>query len=142
MSRSFKTKMILMLSFFCILSMSLRAQTLDYKTFSRVFKKVSNSVVSIEVNTTQIINGQPKTIESGGSGVIISSDGHIITNKHVVNSQTRTFKVKLANGMEAVASFVGMAPDTDLSLLKLNSGLQNGIEPIALGDSSAVEEGD
>jgi len=135
-------KLIGSLVIFYSFGFQLSAQTLDSKTFSRVFRQVRNSVVSISVSITRIVDGQPKTVASGGSGVIISQDGQIITNKHVVSEQTRTFRVTLAGGPEFNASFVGMAPDTDLSLIKLDSLPQGGLEPMPLGDSSNVEEGD
>lgn len=126
----------------CLLGSYLYAQAIDQKTFSRVFKQVKLSAVTIVVSATEIVGGQPKTVEGGGSGVIISIDGLIVTNKHVVSDKTRTFKIILSNGEEVRASFVGMAPDTDLSIIKLDAIPRGGINPISLGDSDKIEEGD
>lgn len=126
---------------FYFLAFSLFGQPLDQKTFSQVFQKVKDSVVSIKVSATTIVNGQPKTVEGGGSGSIVSSGGFIITNKHVVNDTTRSFKVILSGGEEVAASFVGMAPDTDLSLIKLTVLPIGGVKPIAFGDSDKIEVG-
>ena len=125
----------------CFLVVSLRTQPLDQKVFGEVFKKTRDSVVTIRISTTVIINGQPRTTEGGGSGSIVSLEGLIVTNKHVVNDTTRSFKVVLSDGREFSASFVGMAPDTDLSLIKLNT-TPAGLKPITLGDSDKIEEGD
>lgn len=123
------------------LALVLSSQPIDRKAFNEVFKKTRDSIVTIEIKTTEIVNGQPKTVESGGSGSIVSSDGLIITNSHVVNNSTRSFKVIMSDGKEFAASFVGMAPDTDLSLIKLNTP-PNGLKPINFGDSDKIEEGD
>ncbi len=128
--------------FLYLLAVSLCAQPLEHKTFGNIFKKARDSVVTIKVSATEIVNGQPKTVEGGGSGVIVASDGLIVTNKHVVKDTTRSFKVILSNGKELAASFVGMAPDTDLSLIKLVSLPVDGVRPIDLGDSDRAEEGD
>lgn len=131
---------VLKFIFFLCLPMVVHAQPIDRKVFSEVFKKISDSVVTIKVSTTEIVSGQPKTVESGGSGSVISTDGLIVTNKHIVDDTTRSFKVILG-GKEFAATFVGMAPDTDLSLIKLNVP-PAGLKPIALGDSDKIEEGD
>lgn len=124
-----------------LLAIPLYGQSLDQKIFAEVFKKVKDSVVSIKISTTVVEDGQPKTVEGGGSGIIVSSDGLIITNKHVINDTTRSFKVILSDGQELAASFVGMAPDTDLSVIKLNSVPTSGAKPIVLGDSDKIEVG-
>lgn len=132
-------KLIIVLVFFCF-NLILSGQPLDRKAFSEVYKKAKGSVVMIRISTTVTAAGRLETIQGGGSGVIISSDGLIVTNKHVVDDTTRSFKIILSNGEERGASFVGMAPDTDLSLIRLDK--PDGLIPLVLGDSDKAEEGD
>jgi serine protease Do len=74
-----------------------------------------------------------------GSGFIISSDGYIFTNNHVVEKADK-IKVKLSNGREYDASVKGRDPRTDIALIKINP---EGILPTAkLGDSDKLRVGD
>ncbi|GBR38997.1 endopeptidase DegP/Do [Neoasaia chiangmaiensis NBRC 101099] len=83
---------------------------------------------------------QPKrTVEARGSGFIISGDGYIVTNNHVVNGATRV-SVTLDDGTTLPAKVVGRDPQTDVALLKIKP---NGTLPfIELGDSDAVQPGE
>ncbi len=77
--------------------------------------------------------------ESGlGSGVIISPDGYILTNDHVVREATEIL-VSLADGRELDAEVVGSDPKTDIAVLKVEA---EDIPHLPLGDSSEVEVGD
>jgi S1-C subfamily serine protease len=72
-----------------------------------------------------------------GSGVILTSDGYILTNRHVVaNSQSLT--VAFADGKELPASIIKIATDTDLALIKVNA---TGLHAAAIGDSNAIQVG-
>ena len=66
--------------------------------------------------------GEPQTREqrAGGSGVIISADGYIVTNNHVVEDATK-LKVKLNDGRIFDAELVGTDPTTDIALIKIDS---------------------
>ncbi len=83
--------------------------------------------------------GEMKT-HALGSGFIISSEGFILTNNHVVEKATE-IKVKLDNGKEYDAKIVGRDKKTDLALIKVkpDSGFP---KPVALGDSNAIRVGD
>jgi serine protease DegS len=81
----------------------------------------------------------PNRLESSlGSGVIISSDGYILTNYHVI-SGADAIQVGLQDGRSATAHIVGVDPDTDLALLKVD--LPN-LKPIELGRSDDLHVGD
>jgi serine protease Do len=76
--------------------------------------------------------------QSLGSGFIISSDGYILTNNHVVD-KARGIKVALADGRVFEAKLVGKSPDIDIALIKIDV---TGLPSAALGDSDAAEVGD
>ncbi|HLU61569.1 MAG TPA: trypsin-like peptidase domain-containing protein [Gammaproteobacteria bacterium] len=83
--------------------------------------------------------GLEQPIESTlGSGVIVSADGYILTNNHVI-SGAEAIQVALADGRIADADIVGSDPDTDLALLKI--GL-TGLPAIRLGRSDSIRVGD
>ncbi len=75
-----------------------------------------------------------------GSGFVISSDGYILTNNHVVE-KAQEIKVKLESGKEYEAKVVGRDPKTDIALLKVNPE-GNFPEPAVLGDSDSIRVGD
>jgi serine protease Do len=80
------------------------------------------------------------TTHALGSGFIISSDGLILTNNHVVEKATE-IKIKLINGKEYDAKLVGRDPKTDLALVKVTPD-KDFPKPVVLGDSDAIRVGD
>ena len=111
-------------------------------TQSQVYDMVKDSVVEI---TTDFLTsyGNFQYVSSGaGSGVIVSEDGYIVTNNHVIVSENNvadTINVRLTDGTEYEASLVGRDEDSDIALLKIDA---EGLEPAIFGDSSALEVGD
>lgn len=81
---------------------------------------------------------QQRIQRSLGSGVIISRDGYLLTNHHVINGADEIV-VLLADGREALAREVGFDTETDLAALKID--LPN-LEPIAIGDANRMRVGD
>lgn len=82
---------------------------------------------------------QKRTVEARGSGFIISSDGYVVTNNHVVNGATKV-SVTLDDGTTLPAKIIGRDPKTDVALLKIKP---NGKLPfIELGDSDNVQPGE
>jgi len=73
-----------------------------------------------------------------GSGFVISSDGYILTNNHVVDDANQ-IKIKLADGKEYDAKVVGRDPKTDLALLKAEG--VSGLQSLQLGDSDSLKVG-
>ena len=82
----------------------------------------------------------PSTQErrGGGSGVIISADGYIVTNNHVVDEATR-LRVKLSDGRTFDAKVIGTDPTTDVALLKIEA---ENLPVIPVGDSDALKVGE
>ncbi|MFC5156160.1 S1C family serine protease [Streptomyces amakusaensis] len=77
--------------------------------------------------------------QSTGSGVIISEDGEIITNNHVI-SGAETVQVGLSDGKTSTADVVGTDPGKDLALIKLRGA--SGLKAAALGDSGKLTVGE
>ncbi|AZP18770.1 trypsin-like serine protease [Streptomyces aquilus] len=100
-------------------------------TVSGVAKAVSPSIV--EINAT-LSNGS-----STGSGVIITGDGEIITNNHVIAGAS-SIKVSTSDGKEYTAKVVGTDSKKDLALIKLENA--SGLTPATLGNSDGVQVGD
>ncbi|MCT2592821.1 trypsin-like peptidase domain-containing protein [Streptomyces sp. N2-109] len=96
-----------------------------------VAEKVSPSVV--EINAA---SGQGQTT---GSGVVISEDGEILTNNHVV-SGAQKIEITLKNGKTTTAEVVGTEPELDMALIKAEG--VSGLTPAALGDSDQTGIGD
>ncbi|MEU5097771.1 trypsin-like peptidase domain-containing protein [Streptomyces sp. NPDC020996] len=85
------------------------------------------------------INATSGSGESTGSGVIITSDGEILTNNHVVSGAS-SIKVKTSDGKSYTAQVVGTDSKKDLALIKLQGA--SGLKAATLGDSSGVSVGD
>lgn len=79
-----------------------------------------------------------RTVISLGSGVIASADGHILTNHHVIEN-AQEIEVSTIDGRQYKAYVVGVDPDTDLAVLKINA---EQLQSIQLGDSNALNTGD
>ncbi len=98
---------------------------------SAVVAKVKNSVVQVNMRTANA--------EGIGSGVIISADGRILTNNHVV-SGAQELTVTLADGRTVPASVVGTDPSSDLAVIQAQG--VSGLTPVTFGNSDAVHVGD
>jgi len=100
-----------------------------------VLDAVQASVVTIEVGGG--VAAGP--FEGAGSGIVISDDGLVLTNAHVVNGAS-TITVRSFTGEESDAELVGSFPDDDVALVRVAD--HEGLEPATLGDSSALQVGD
>jgi putative serine protease PepD len=106
-----------------------------------VYEKAKDSVAYITSDITQSSGGpfgQTQTGTATGSGFVVSSDGYIVTNDHVVDGASDV-KVKIGDGKTLSAKVVGTDASTDLALLKVDA---SGLTPLTLGDSDTVEVGD
>lgn len=125
----------------------------DYSnTAIGVAEKVLPSIVGIEIEYEVNSFFGKSTATATGSGIIISENGNILTNNHVVDSsssstsnyyqvsEAKSIKVKLYNDeTEYEAKIVGMDSQTDLAVIKID---KNGLTPAEIGDSSTVRVGE
>lgn len=112
----------------------------DSSTIKSVVEQCANSVV--EIQTESVTNGNnpfQQYVSSGaGSGVILTQDGYIVTNHHVIEN-ANTIMVRTRNGDEYNATLVGSDEQSDLAVLKINA---SSLTPAVLGDSTTLEVGD
>jgi serine protease DegQ len=125
------------------------------KAAQRVMPAVVNIFTSSEVKTPaspfmddprfrfffgdEFDNNAPQQSSSLGSGVIVSHDGYILTNHHVVESADE-IEVALADGRTAKGHIIGSDPDTDLAVIKVDLG--NSLPAITFGQSDQAHVGD
>ncbi|MCH4015018.1 MAG: trypsin-like peptidase domain-containing protein [Solobacterium sp.] len=103
--------------------------------------KASPSVVEINVTGTETYYGMfggTYQTEAAGSGVIISADGYIITNNHVVEDGS-DYKVVTSDGTEYTASLVATDSKSDIAVLKVDA---TDLTPATIGDSDKIQVGD
>ena len=106
---------------------------------AEVYASTVNSVVSINCSSVSTnIFGQSVQSASSGSGFIITQDGYIVTNHHVVSGAS-SVTVTLHDGREYPATVVGSDSDYDVAVLKINA---TDLQPVTLGNSSSVNVGD
>jgi serine protease Do len=140
------------------------AMAMDFsQAFERVAAKVSPAVVSITASSgpsqqqmTQndlfrrffgdqfggMGGGQPRPQIQFGSGVIVSDEGYILTNNHVVEDAT-DLRVQLSNNATFPARLIGRDPDTDVAVIQLQweEGKKPDLSPAKLGDLTSVKPG-
>lgn len=113
-------------------------------------QKALLSMVSISVEYDVNYMGMKKAVAGSGSGVILSEDGYILTNNHVISSadsssfyqvsDAKSIKVKIyGDDTEYSAEIIGTDSQTDLAVLKID---KTGLTPAELGDSSSVQIGE
>ncbi|HSX28067.1 MAG TPA: trypsin-like peptidase domain-containing protein [Candidatus Saccharimonadales bacterium] len=116
--------------------------TQEGEVIADVANKVSPSVVS--VNTTQTsaggVFGQAVESQGAGTGIIVSSDGYVLTNKHVIPDGTDKVQIVTANGTTYDnVQVIGRDPSNDIAFLKIQ-GVKD-LTAAKLGDSDSVRVG-
>ncbi len=118
-------------------------KTVDGKspmTDAEVYAANVNSAVSINVTGSAGTNffGQPVQTASSGSGFVLTPDGYIATNYHVVQN-AETVKVTMYNGDEYDAKFIGGDKDYDIAVIKVEA---SDLQAVVMGDSDTLNVGD
>jgi serine protease Do len=110
-----------------------------YAAIMLVAQQVSPAVVGITNQATMGYDffGREYLRDTGGTGVIISSDGYIVTNEHVV-ANSKSLTVSLADGRSFPAKVVGSEKSTDLAVIKIEA---TGLPTVTFGDSDNVKPG-
>jgi putative serine protease PepD len=109
-------------------------------TPGQIYRQAYKGVVEITVSTPQQTPTGKQEAQAQGSGFVIDSDGHIVTNDHVVENAD-SVSVRFWNGNTYNASVVGTDPSTDLAVIKVDAP-SSVLHPVSLGNSSSVQVGD
>lgn len=107
------------------------------RTVAGVAKKVSEAVVQIKVDKVRSRGRRPYSPGGTGSGFIISSDGYIVTNSHVVSGASR-IEANLQDGRQFEARLVGEDPATDLAVVQIRA---EKLATASFGDSGKLQAG-
>ena len=107
-------------------------------TYAELYKANIDSVVSINTTITTNVFNQTVQNAAAGSGFIITKDGYIVTNYHVIDSAD-TVKVTLYNGETYDAKVIGGDEDYDIAVVKIDA---TNLQAVKIGDSSTLQIGD
>ena len=107
-------------------------------SYTELYAANVDSVVSINTTITTNVFNQTVQGASAGSGFIITSNGYIVTNYHVIDS-ANAVKVTLYNGETYDASIIGGDEDFDIAVIKIDA---HGLKAVTIGDSSMLQIGD
>ncbi len=132
---------ILMLPAFSVTKPQKSSISEEEATNIRIYKNTNKAVVNIStIATTQdpFTNLIPQ--QGGGSGIIINTDGYILTNFHVIE-HANTLRATIFDGTTLPATVVGIDPSNDLAVLKVTPPPGMKLTVIPFGDSSELEVG-
>ena len=116
------------------------AETEDEENNISIYRQIGPGVVNITSVVIQrdfFFNPVPR--EGAGSGSIIDTEGHILTNHHVIRDSSK-LEVTLSDGSKWKAKFVGADPGNDLAVIKIDAPRER-LTVIPMGDSSVLEVG-
>lgn len=105
-------------------------------TFQQIYAQVNPSVVNIQITE----NYGPSYVSGEGSGFVWDTEGHIVTNNHVVEKASQ-ITVVFSDGTTAEATLVGNDPESDLAVIQVDPK-STPLYPAAVGDSHSVKVGD
>lgn len=108
----------------------------DDATFTDIYYEVSPSIVSVQVST---ISGNQLVGSGSGSGFVVDTQGHLVTNDHVVDGAT-AIEVEFFDGLLTSAEVVGADVDSDLAVLKVDVPVER-LHPVTFADSESLDVG-
>jgi len=114
----------------------------DTLTGSQIYTLACNQVVGVNTSVTTNIFGQTSSSAVSGSGFIISSDGYILTNYHVIEYAAvygYDLTVMLYDGTSHPAEIIGHEADNDIAVIKIDA---TGLNPVAFGNSEEMQVGE
>ncbi|HKU59366.1 MAG TPA: trypsin-like peptidase domain-containing protein [Gaiellaceae bacterium] len=117
----------------------------NQKSVSEIAQQATKSVVEVVATSSSFSQspypyGNSHASQSEGTGWVYDSDGHIVTNNHVIDGSS-SVKVIFPDGSSYKATVTGTDPATDLAVLKVNAPSSK-LTPLTIADSSKVEVGD
>ncbi|MBJ7353416.1 MAG: trypsin-like peptidase domain-containing protein [Thermoleophilaceae bacterium] len=116
----------------------------DSKTVGAIYKESSPAVVSIAARVStggESTFGQEQEGTATGTGFVISDDGYIITNDHVVDGHQGDVKVTFNDDKSITGKVIGQDPSNDVAIVKVDKG-DHKLTTLPLGDSGKVAVGD
>jgi len=111
-------------------------------TPAQLYELNVNSCVGITVESTTNVFGQTSSAAASGSGFVLTEDGYIVTNYHVIERAAisgGTITVSFKDGSSYPATVVGCEPDNDVAVLNIEA---SGLTPVVLGDSARLVIGE
>jgi len=132
--------LILLISLFSIQQVFSAALTEEERNNIGVYEKVADGVVNVTSTAVQMdffFNAFPT--QGSGSGSMIDTKGHILTNHHVV-ANAQKLEVTLADGSKWSAKSIGSDPDNDLAVIKIDAPKEK-LKVISMGDSKTLRIG-
>ena len=103
---------------------------------TEIYQSALPSVVHVSVLTSVPFRGASMSVPSVGSGFVWSSEGHVVTNHHVVDG-AESVTVIFSDRLELSATVLGSDPDSDLAVLKVDPP-DRGLQPLGRGDSGGL----
>lgn len=110
----------------------------DLLTAPEIYATNVGSTVGITTEITTNVWGQPVSQAAAGSGFVITSDGYILTNYHVIEDAD-SIQVAFVDGTTYDATLVGGESENDIAVLKIDA---TGLTPVIIGDSDNVKVGE
>lgn len=110
-----------------------------YSDKAELYSNAQKSCVTVICSVTKNFYGQVTESVSLGSGFVVSEEGYIVTNAHVVEGGSK-YKVRFYDGTEANALLVGKDTACDIAVVKISS--KEKLIPVSFGDSTKVRVGD
>ena len=107
-------------------------------TASEIYARYVNSTVGITTSVTTNLFGRQTTSAASGSGFILTSDGYILTNYHVIEGSSQ-IAVALYSGASYSAKIIGYDETNDIAVLKIDA---SDLTPVVVGSSSDLEVGE
>ncbi len=112
-------------------------------TAPQIYNLAQNQVVGVNSETTTTnIFGQPTSSAVSGTGFVISEDGYILTNYHVIEYAVLydyDLKVMFYDGKEYSAEIIGYEEENDIAVIKIDA---SGLSPVTFGDSDSISVGE
>ena len=137
----YRVAIVLLAALLSVYRCAAEAPDASRATIEAAVAKVKPGLVRIDVVDTYYAEGREQKQDASGSGVVISEEGHIVTNHHVAG-HAKLLKCTFDNKEEIEAELVGTDPMTDISVIKLKGTEGRKFPVVAFGNSDDMKVGD